>query len=392
MRQTRNESEYATTRYRPGRLRFGLLVLGIGLSFFWAVWWHLTGTLQWRLQDDYIATRITVTKAPYWADAQGPPDEDGAIAGWHIEARVGEYPFTVPMALADFDPDGIHTERKREPDSTRFAIGSKHPVWFYANGSALKPETIAYAAQAPTLIHNRVVYQRFPTFTEAVGESKVLILMLAAPIIAIGLFNVALAFARPRTREHASDGTLAVRIQLAVLFLLAALGTIYLANSHPLQGRDSWYIDNDFKVAGEPFPVDSLTMFAGVRIVWREWYVSGELAAYPGNIVAVPVDSVIAHRQPWSSRLSPDLSELKPGASMPVWLDKSSEFMLKGGSGTLAKPQRVQWDVVLSRERWPDKYTWRDFVREHPQVTAFSLSALLLALICLVPMPFARRE
>lgn len=78
----------------------------------------------------------------------------------------------------------------------------------------------------------------------------------------------------------------------------------------------------------------------------------------------------------------------QPGTKMAVWQSNFHSSTLNN-LGSL-KPT-IPWDSFLSRERWPEKYTFRDFVKDNTAATIVIALTLLMAVIWLLPLG-GRRE
>ncbi len=103
----------------------------------------------------------------------------------------------------------------------------------------------------------------------------------------------------------------------------------------------------------------------------------------------IDVDGLDPRRAPWASRHSPDFSVFQPGNKLAVWQSDFHRTTLDNlGS---VKPV-IYWETFLSRERWPEKYTPRDYVKDNPIATMIIAIALLFALIALLPLGGQRVE
>ena len=369
-------------RWHAGHFRTSLWLavaaIGIVLTF-----GQSNGALeQWFLRDAYVATRATIVKAPYWADALDPqPDVNGAIAGWHIELRVGEYPFTLAVALSDFDPDKNNTDQKIVPDANRFAIGTVHPVWFYADNKMKQPETVALLQSTPALLISRAAFSRFPTLDEAIENS---IELLIAPVIMLSIAAFYLVFSFVGKRGGNTAGApLSGRLTSAFVMCLVAGGAYFVNNEHPLAAREEQYVPGEIEITRAPFPEDKLTNFSGYRVLWRAWRVEAKLTAPGAQVFTIDVDGLDPRRTTWASRHSPDFSALQPGTKLAVWQSNVHRSTLNN-LGSMK--QTIYWETFLSRERWPEKYTPRDFVKDNPVATMVIATALMLAVVWLLPL------
>ena len=192
---------------------------------------------QWLFRDGYVATRATVVKARYWADAlEAKPQTDEAIAGWHIDLRVGDRPFALAVALSDFDPDKNYFDQKYSPDKNRFAEGSVHPVWFYADNKLKQPETVALLQSPPALLISRAASARFPAFSEAI-ENSIEFLIAPALLLAIAAIYLLLSLVGKKGGDTAGS-PLATRLTTAIVACLVAGGAYLVNNEHPLAVHD----------------------------------------------------------------------------------------------------------------------------------------------------------
>ena len=372
-------------RWHAGHFRTALwlAVAAIGII---CTFGQQSGALaQWFLRDAYVATRATVVKAPFWADALEPKpansDYSDAIAGWHIELRVGDYPFTLAVALADFDPDKNSTDQKIVPDAARFAVGSVHPVWFYANNRLKQPETVALLESPPSLLISRAAFGRFPSLMEAI-ENSVEVLIAPAIMLSLAAIFLVLAFFGKQGGETAG-APLGRRLMPAFFAMLIAGGAYLVNNEHPLAVHDDQYVPAEIEITRGPVPSDTLTYYRGYRVLWRTWQVQARTVGGPGQSFTIDADGLDPRRAPWASRHSPDFSALQPGTKLAVWQSNMHSTTL-GYLGSMNPV--IQWETFLSRERWPEKYTPRDFVRDGPIATMVIAFALLLALVWLLPL------
>ncbi len=369
-------------RWHAGRFRVALWMTVVAFAIVLTFGQQSGAFAQWYLRDGYVATRASIVKAPYWADALAPKDQSSdAIAGWHIDLRVGEYPFTLPMALTDFDPDKNYLDQKLVPDANRFAVGSEHRVWFYADNKKKQPETVGLLTSTPALVISRTAFPRFPTLQDALEESTEL---LIAPVILLSLAMIylVLSFFGKRGGDTAGQ-TLAARLPAVFAVALVAGGTYLVNNEHPLAGDEGRYVPAEIEITRGPQPDDKLTYYAGYRVLWRTWQVQARLTGGNGQEFTIDVDGLDPHRQPWASRHSPDFSAFQPGTKMAVWQNTFHSSTLEQ-LGSM-KPT-IYWETFLSRERWPDKYTWRNFIKDSPIAVVVIAAAGLLALIWLVPL------
>ncbi len=369
-------------RWHAGHFRTALWLTVAAIGFTFAFVLNNGATAQWFLRDGYVATRGTVVKAPYWADAlePQPPGED-AFAGWHIELRVGDYPFTVAVALADFDPDKNYFDQKAAPDANRFAAGSVHPVWFYADNKRKQPETVAFFQSAPALVIGRAAFPRFPSLAEAIENN---IETVAVPVVILALAAIYLLFAFVGKRGGDTAGlTPVARMGRAALAMVAA-GLVYLiSNDHPLAVFEDRYIPAEIEITRAPFSYDRMTYYNGYRTLWRTWQTEAKLVASNAKIFTIDIDGLDPRRTSWASRHSPDVAALQPGARLAVW---QSNWHGSGLDHLGSSKPVIQWDTFLSRERWPGKYTWRDFIKDSPVASVAIATALMMALVWLLPL------
>ena len=369
-------------RWHGGRFRMALwlAVVAIGIVLTFA---QESGALaQWFLRDGYVATRATVVKAPYWADAlEATSQTDDAFAGWHIDLRVSDYPFTLAVALSDFDPDKHYLDQKSIPDANRFTLGSIHPVWFYADNKLKQPETVALLQSTPALLISRAAFSRFPTLNEALENS---IELLIAPVLLLSLSAIflVLSFVGKRGGDTAGS-SLAARMTTAVVACLVAGGAIFVNHNHPLAIHEDQYVPAEIEITRAPFAEDKLTTYRGYHVLWRTWQVEAKLTAPGAQIFTIDVDGLDPRRVPWASRHSPDFLALQPGSKLAVWQSNIHRTTLDNPGSV--KPV-IYWETFLSRERWPEKYTPRDFVNDNPIATMIGTIALGIALIALLPL------
>jgi hypothetical protein len=377
-------------RWHAGHFRVALwmIVLAIGIVITFGQ--QSSALAQLWLSDGYVATRATIVKAPFWADSlepkPAPSDYSDAIAGWHVELRVGEFPFTLAVALADFDPDKNNTDQKIVPDANRFAVGSVHPVWFYENNKKKQPETVAMLERPPALVISRAAFARFPSLMDAIENS---VELLIAPAILLSLAVIYLLFSFwGKQGGNTAGATLASRAAPAFFALLVAGGSYLINSEHPLARDNEQYSPAEIEITRAPFPSDQLTYYSGYRILWRTWRVEARLTTPGAQEFTIDVDGLDPRRTTWASRHSPDFAAFQPGTKMPVW---QSAFHSSTINHLGSQKPVIFWETFLSRERWPEKYTPKDFVKDSPVGVAIMAVALALALIWLVPLG-GRRE
>ena len=173
------------------------------------------------------------------------------------------------------------------------------------------------------------------------------------------------------------------------MFAFAAAGAAWFVNSeHPLASTNDQYTPAQIEITREPFPNDKLTNYRGYRVLWRTWQVEAKLDAPGGPGFTIDVDGLDPHRVPWASRHSPDFSAFKPGIKMPVWQSSYRSADLKG---VVTSKLEVQWDTFLSRERWPEKYTLRDFIKDNTIPDMIIVICIALGMVWLVPLGGRRR-
>jgi hypothetical protein len=372
-------------RWNAGRFRVALwlIVLAIGVVITFGQ--HGSALAQLWLADGYVATRATVVKAPFWADALEPKpanaDYSDAVAGWHIELRVGEHPFTLAVALTDFDPNNNYTDQKIVPDAKRFAVDSVHPVWFYDDNKRKQPETVALLERPPALLISRAAFGRFPSLMEAMENS---VELLIAPGILLSLAALYLiASVWGKRGGNTAGASFAARAGPAFFAIVIAIGIYMLNNEHPLARENEQYSAAEIEITNAPFPSDQLTYYNGYRVLWRTWRVQAKLTTPGAQEFTIDVDGLDPHRATWASRHSPDFAAFQPGTRMPVWQSSFHGSNLKH-IGPM-KPV-IYWETFFSRERWPEKYTPRDFVKDSPVAVAAIAVALALALVWLMPL------
>ncbi|MBL8520609.1 MAG: hypothetical protein JNK75_08035 [Betaproteobacteria bacterium] len=368
-------------RYHAGRLRTALFFLVVAAGI--VVCFGQGGSLgAWFLRDQYVATRASVVKAPYWADALDPqPDPYGAIAGWHVDLKVADYPFSLAVALSDLDPSRNYVGKDTPPDAAKFAAGSTHPVWFYADARWKAPETVSLIERPPALLIGRAAFPRFPTLAEAFEDSDALPIVCGGALALAAIFLVLTVYGR-RGGETAGEA-FSVRASKGFVALLVAGGAYVINNDHPLTGDEARYVPAEIIVTREPYPDDKLSHYAGYRLVWRTWRLDARLADAKGTEFSIDVDGLDPHRVPWASRHSPDFSALQPGTRLPVW---RSPFHSSNLDGITTHKQSLYWEAFLSRERWPNRYTWREFIQDSPLAVAFMATCLALAVVFLIPL------
>ena len=369
-------------RWHAGYFRTALILAIVAIGILLIFGPRSDGLAQWLVRDGYVATRATVVKVPFWADAlEAKSDQSDAVAGWHVELRVGDYPFTLPVGLGDFDPDRNYFDQKNVPDVNRFAVGSVHPVWFYADNKMKQPETVALLQSKPVLIISRAAFSRFPTLREAL-EDNVELLIAPALLLLFAVIYMVSAFRGKRNVDTAGS-PLATRITYAFVACLVAGGTYLVNNEHSLAVHKDQYVPAEIEITRAPLPEDKLTFYGGYRVLWRTWQVQAKLAAPDSAGFTIDVDGLDPRRAPWASRHSPDFSKFQPGTKLAVWQSNFHSATLNS-LGSL-KPT-IPWDSYLSRERWPEKYTLRDFVKDNPVATTIIGIALMLAVIWLLPL------
>jgi hypothetical protein len=369
-------------RWHAGRFRVALWMTVVAFAIVLTFGQQSGALAQWYLRDGYVATRANIVKAPYWADALAPKmDGNDAVAGWYIDLRVGEYPFMLPMALTDFDPDKNYQDQKIVPDANRFAVGSEHRVWFYADNKKKQPETVGLLNSTPALVISRTAFSRFPTLQDALEESTDL---LIAPgiLLSLAAFYLLLSLYGKRGGDTAGS-TLVARLPAVFAACLVGGGAYLVNNEHPLVVHEEQYVPAEIEITRGPQPDDQLTYYAGYRVLWRTWQVQARLAGGASPEFTIDVDGLDPRRQPWASRHSPDFAAFQPGTKIPVW---QSNFYSSTLNNLGSMKPVVNWDTFLSRERWPNKYTWRDFIKDNPIAAVVVATAGLLALIWLVPL------
>lgn len=367
-------------RWHAGNFRAALCLTILAIAF--ALSFGQGSVLgQWYLRDGYVATRATIVKAPFWADTLAPNNTDDAIAGWHVELRVGEYPFTLPVALADFDPDKIYTQQGVAPAGDRFAVGSVHPVWFYDDNRKKQPETVSLLQSVPALVISRAAFGRFPSLSEAMEQDYE---VLIAPAILLALAALYLFFAFFGKRwGNTSGSSFVARATWAGGACVVAVGAYLVTNEHPLASHSAEYTPAEIEITRGPLPIDQLTSYRGYRVLWRTWQVQGRLATPGAREFTIDVDGLDPHRTTWASRHSPDFSAFQPGSKLPVW--RSGLYGAKLDNPGPLKPV-ISWDSYLSRERWPEKYTLRDYAQDNPVGVVIIAAAMLFALALVIPL------
>lgn len=372
-------------RWHAGHFRTALWMIVAAIGIVITFGQQSSALAQWWLRDGYVATRATIVKAPFWADALEPkstnPDYADVYAGWHIELRVGEHPFTLAVALADFDPEKNHTDQKIVPDANRFAAGSVHPVWFYDNNKKKQPETVALMDRPPALLISRAAFGRFPNLMEA-AENSVELLIAPAILLSLAVFYLLFSF-WGKQGGNTAGAPLSSRAGPAFFALLVAGGAYLINNEHPLAGRAEEYTPAEIEITRAPLPVDQLTYYSGYRVVWRTWQVQAKLTTPGAQEFTIDVDGLDPRRTTWASRHSPDFSVFQPGAKLAVW---QSGFHSSNLNHLGSQKPVIYWETFLSRERWPEKYTPRDFVKDSPVAVAIMLVAIALALVWLIPL------
>ncbi len=368
-------------RWHPARFRtaLGLLIVALGFVFTFG---QSSPLVMWALRDAYLATRAEVVKAPYWADAlDKQPDPAGAIAGWNVDLKIPGYPFSLAVALADLDPDRNATQQAKPPDAARYAVGTRHPVWFLADQHRIAARTVSLISEPPPLLIGRAAFPRLPSLIDAMDASEELLIVLAV-LGSIGLLFLILAFVGRRAGAK-TDWSWSSRIGLSAVVTMIGGGVYLLNNDHPLAVSEEQYAPAEIEISTTPFAVDQLVHYRGYRVVWRTWRVEARLVNPDGPSFFIDVDGLDPHRVPWASRHSPDLDALKSGTRIPVWQSRFHSSPLEGAN--LSKPQ-LYWETFLSRERWPQKYTWHHFISDAPQACAFVVTCLALLLVILIPL------
>lgn len=372
-------------RWHGGHFRVALWMIVAAIGIVITFGQQSSAIAQWWLGDGYVATRATIVKAPFWADALEPKpansDYSDAIAGWHVELRVGEYPFTLAVALADFDPSKNYTDQKIVPDANRFAVGSVHPVLFYENNRKKQPETVALLERPPALLVSRAAFGRFPSLMEAMENSVELLIAPGILLFLAVLYLMASVWGK--RGGNTAGATLASRAGPAFFAILVAGGTYLINNEHPLARSEEQYSPAEIEITRAPFPSDQLTYYSGYRILWRTWRVEAKLTTPGAQEFTIDVDGLDPHRATWASRHSPDFAAFQPGTKMPVW---QSSFHSSTINHLGSQKPVIYWETFLSRERWPNKYTHEDFIRDGPGAVAVMLVALALALVWLIPL------
>jgi hypothetical protein len=296
------------------------------------------------------------------------------------------------VALADFDPDKNSVDQKVVPEASRYAVGSVLPVWFYADNKKKQPETVSLLQGVPVLLLSRAAFSGFPSLGEAMENSKELLIVPGLLLSLAVLFLVA-SFVGKRGGNTAGPA-MATRLPF-VFGALVAAGAVYLVNNeHPLAGEEHLYTPAEIEITRAPMPVDQLTFYSGYRVLWRTWQVQARLvtstppAASTPQEFTIDVDGLDPHRTPWASRHSPDFAVFQPGSKLPVW---KSTFHGSSLDNLGSMKPVIFWQTFLSRERWPNRYTTQDFIKDNPVPVVVILGALVLALIWLVPLGGRRR-
>jgi hypothetical protein len=372
-------------RWHPGNFRRALTYLVLAAGVLLTFGQTYGGLPYWYYRDGYVATRATVVKAPFWADAIEPNAQDGGgNAGWHIELRVGDYPFALAVSLADFDPDKNSMDKKIVPDAKRHAVGSVHPVWFYANNKKMQPQTVALRERPPALVYSRATFRSFPNLREALEDSVELLIAPAALLFVAAVYLLRSFFGKPggdAAREQARP-----RIVPAGIAALVAVCAWQVNSDHPLAAHADNYVPAELEIVRAPFAEDKLTEYDDYRVLWRTWNVEARLTGKSAkDVFTIDVAGLDPRRAAWASRHSPDFSALQAGARLAVWQDTFHNFALENlGS---QKPT-LFWGTFLSRERWPEKYTWRHFLQDAPVATVVVAMAVLMMVVWLVPLGF----
>lgn len=369
-------------RWHAGRFRTALFLLVAAVGLVWV--FGITGgpLSHWMLRDGYVATRATVTKAPFWADALDTrKDADEGVAGWYVEMTMRGLPYSVPVALGDFDPDRNQFDAKSPPDARRFAEGSVHPVWFYEDNHRKQPETVSLLQSSPVLVMSRAAFPRFPTFLEAVDSASEL-LVFPAILLALGFLFLLLSVWGKRGGSTAGS-TFGARLVPFLFCLLVAGGAVMVNLDHPLAHRGEDFTAESIEIVRAPVASDRLTQFGGYRLLWRTWQVEARLNKPGSNVFLIDVDGIDPRRATWASRHSPEFAAFQLGNVLPVWRAGYQTTMLDTAGSY--KPV-LPWDAFLSRDRWPDKYTYQNFIADNPAAVRCIALALALALILIVPL------
>jgi hypothetical protein len=365
--------------YAPTRLRAGLLLWLLAAGFTITFGFTTPSISAWLLKDGYVATRATIVTAPFWAERIGPKNTyDDAVAGWHMEIKITGHDFALPVALADFDPDGNYFEETRKPDPARFAVGKTIPVWFFAAPVYKTAQTVSLLDSAPPMVLNRAVFTQAPSLNDALHDS---IGLLVVPMV-LGTIGVGFFIAVPLGRSaDAADSPFARRAMWAFGLGCVAYFVYLISNDHPLADRANDFEAAEVEVLDTPRGTDSLTNVYGYRLLWRTWRVPVKILP-DGPIVLSDVDGLDPRRSAWANRFLPDGAVFAPGTRLPVWRATSQAWLYENTSGDNIVP----WHALLSRERWPEKYTWRHFVADNPSATAGIATLLAAALLVLIPL------
>ncbi|MBL8512772.1 MAG: hypothetical protein JNJ55_02180, partial [Betaproteobacteria bacterium] len=303
-------------RWHPARFRMALwlVVAAIGLA---ATFGQSSALVMWFLRDAYVATRATVVKAPYWADALSKEaDPYGSVAGWYVDLQVADKPFTLAVAMSDFDPGKNSADKNQPPSPGRFSVGNVHPVWFMVDQQRIAARTVSLISEPPPLLISRAEFPHFPTLDEAIAESTAA-LTLSAALLVIAVPYLILAFVGRRNDITPADA--ATRASVAFVALLIAAGIFMLNREHPLAANTEQYVPAEIEIVTLPFAVDQLTHYSGYRVVWRTWRVEARLVNPDGPAFFIDVDGLDPRRVTWASRHSPDFDAFKPGTRMKVW-------------------------------------------------------------------------
>lgn len=372
-------------RWHAGHFRVALWMIVAAIGIVVTLGQQSSAFAQLWLADGYVATRATIVKAPFWADALEPkspnPDYADVYAGWHVELRVGEHPFTLAVALTDFDPNNNYLDQKIVPDAKRFAEGSVHPVWFYENNKKKQPETVALLERPPALVISRAAFGRFPSLSEAVENSGELLIVPGILLSLAALYLIAAVWGK--LGGNTAGASFGSRAGPALFAILIAVGIYFVNNEHPLARDNEQYTAAEIEITRAPFPSDQLTYYSGYRILWRTWRVEAKLTTPGAKEFVIDVDGIDPHRATWASRHSPDFAAFQPGTKIPVW---QSGFHSSSINNLGSQKQTLYWETFLSRERWPEKYTPQDFIKDSPVAVPAIAVALALALVWLMPL------
>ena len=126
-----------------------------------------------------------------------------------------------------------------------------------------------------------------------------------------------------------------------------------------------------------------LTFYCGYRVLRRTWQVQAKLTAPDSPGFTIDVDGLDLRRAPWAFRHSPDFFLFQPGAKLAFWQSNFYSSILNNPGSF--KPT-VPRESFFSRERWPEQYTPKDFVKDNPVATMVIAIALLLTVVWLLPL------